>query len=499
MDTDGASRLICPVILSGGTGSRLWPLSRAGYPKQFLPLAGDRTLFQDTVARVATPGFAEPLVICNDDHRFIVAEQLRSAGAEARAIVLEPVGRNTAPAAAIAALHLLGETEDGDDPLMLIMPSDHRIAEPDAFRAAVERAAPAAAAGALVTFGITPDRPETGYGYIKAAGAYGAHGGVSAVERFVEKPDAETAAGYLAAGGYHWNSGIFLVSARRYLDELTAQHPDMVTACRAALDGAAADLTFCRLDAEAFARAPADSIDYAVMEHTERAAVVPVAMGWSDLGAWSAVWDAGTKDAEGNATRGDVILHDTRNAYVRAEHGLVAVAGLDDVVVVATDDAVLVADRRRAQDVKALVERLKADGRSEHDLHTTVHRPWGSYRGVDRGERFQVKRLTVAPGERLSLQMHHHRAEHWVVVSGTARVTRGCETFLLGENQSTYIPMGEVHRLENPGKLPLHLIEVQSGSYLEEDDIVRFEDGYGRHPAGEARPAGQGGPDEGAA
>ncbi|MEQ8817622.1 MAG: mannose-1-phosphate guanylyltransferase/mannose-6-phosphate isomerase [Thalassobaculum sp.] len=471
---------ITPVILSGGSGSRLWPLSRAGYPKQFLPLASELTMIQETALRTAGEGYAPPVVVCNEEHRFIVAEQLRASALQPAAILLEPVGRNTAPAVCAAALRL---TADGGDGLMLVMPSDHVVASPERLHEAVARAAPAALDGRLVTFGVTPTGPETGYGYIRAGGPLegGAYGdGVRAVERFVEKPSGAAVEGYLAEGGHYWNSGIFLFAAGAYLLELERSRPEIVAACRRALAGAEPDLTFCRLDAEAFASAPAEAIDTAVMETTPRAAVVPVDMGWSDVGAWSALWEIGDRDAAGNVAAGDVVLHEARNCYVRAEHGLVGVAGLEDVVVVATDDAVLVADRRRAQDVKLLVEQLRAKGRPEQVLHSTVHRPWGSYRGIDRGDRFQVKRITVRPGEKLSLQMHHHRAEHWVVVSGTARVTRGDESFLLGENQSTYIPAGETHRLENPGMLPLHLIEVQSGGYLGEDDIVRLEDGYGR-------------------
>ena len=471
--------LVTPVILSGGSGSRLWPLSRAMHPKQFLPLAGDLTMIQETALRVTPPRFAPPLVICNEEHRFLVAEQLRAKAVRPAEIILEPVGRNTAPAACIAALKLL---EAGGNPLMLVMPSDHVIAFPDRFLKAVEEASGAAQAGALVTFGITPDRAETGYGYINAGAPLERSESVRTVKRFVEKPDRTTAEAYLADGSYLWNSGIFLFSAGAYLAELERTNPAMVDACRQALSGAERDLTFCRLDAGAFAASPSDSIDYAVMEKTARAAVVPVDMGWNDVGAWSALWDIGTKDGNGNVIQGDVVLHDARNVYVRSDDQLVAVAGLENIVVIATDDAILVTDHTRAQDVKHVVERLKADGRSEHTLHTTVHRPWGSYRSVDRGGRFQVKRIVVNPGERLSLQMHHHRAEHWIVVEGTALVTRGEEQLFIYENQSVYIPLGTVHRLENPGRVPLHLIEVQSGGYLGEDDIVRFEDGYGRAP-----------------
>ncbi len=469
--------VITPVILSGGSGSRLWPLSRAMYPKQFLPLASELTMIQETALRVAGERFAAPLVICNEEHRFIVAEQLRAQACRPSEIILEPVGRNTAPAVCVAALKLLTAGEDG---LMLVMPSDHVIAAPERFLEAVAKAAGAASARALVTFGIKPARAETGYGYIKAGAKLDAHEGVNAVERFVEKPDQATAEAYLAEGSYLWNSGILLFSAAAYVAELERSNPAIVEACRKALSAAERDLTFCRLGKDAFAASPSDSIDYAVMEKTAKAAVVPVDMGWNDVGAWSALWDIGEKDANGNVVQGDAVLHDARNVYVRSDEQLVAVAGLENVLVVATDDAILVTDHAHAQDVKHIVDRLKAERRDEHALHTTVHRPWGSYRGVDRGSRFQVKRIVVKPGERLSLQMHHHRAEHWIVVEGTALVTRGEEQVFVYENQSVYIPMGTVHRLENPGKVPLHLIEVQSGGYLGEDDIVRLDDGYGR-------------------
>lgn len=468
---------IAPVILSGGSGSRLWPLSRVGYPKQFLPLASELTLIQETALRVANSRFAAPLVICNEEHRFIVAEQLRAQSCLPSEIILEPVGRNTAPAVAVAALRLM---EEQDDALMLVMPSDHVIADTNAFLTAVDRAAAVASLGAFVTFGIIPDRPETGYGYIKVGKPLSGHEVAHTVVQFVEKPSLETAQAYLADGSYCWNSGIFLFSAKSYLEELERTSPAIVTACRTAIAESQVDLTFCRLNKTAFEACPSNSIDYAVMEKTRNAAVVPVDMGWTDLGTWSALWEAAPKDAEGNVAQGDVILQDTSNAYVRADHGLVAVLGLDNVVIVSTDDAVLVAHRDKVQSVKALVDRLKAGDRTEHITHTTVYRPWGSYRSIDRGERFQVKRIVVQPGGQLSLQMHYHRAEHWIVVSGTALVTRGADTFLLNENQSTYISVGETHRLENPGKVPLHLIEVQSGNYLKEDDIVRFEDIYGR-------------------
>ena len=476
------SGLIHPVILSGGSGSRLWPMSRAGYPKQFLALHGDdgTTMLQATAKRVQRGNFSNPLLVCNEEHRFILAEQLRQVDVKPDGIILEPVARNTAPAVAVAAL-TLGRTKT--DALMLVMPSDHVILGEASFHKAVEAAAEAAAGGALVTFGITPTLPETGYGYIQRGQPWkGNVEGVYEVSRFVEKPDLKTAEQYLDSGDYAWNSGIFLFRADTYIDALERFQPVMLAAVRAALDNSQEDLNFCRLDESAFAASPSNSIDYAVMEHTDNAAVVPVDMGWSDLGAWSALWDIKEKDDQGNVATGDVLLHNTRNSYVHADHAMVAVSGLDDVIVVATDDAVLVVDRHNAQSVKDLVEQLKRDGRGEHHLHTTVHRPWGCYRGIDMGERHQVKRITVKPGEKLSLQMHYHRAEHWIVASGTALVTRGEKQFLLRENESTYIPMGETHRLENPGKVPLDIIEVQSGSYLGEDDIVRFEDGYGRVP-----------------
>ncbi len=468
--------IIHPVVLSGGRGTRLWPMSRALHPKQLLGLVGERTMLQETVARVGGAPFAAPLVVCNEEHRFTVAEQLRRQQVVPEALVLEPAGRNTAPAAAVAALLLAARDAQA---LLLIMPSDHVIGRPEAFRQAIDAAAAAAAAGALVTFGIRPTRPETGYGYIRA-GAARAEPGVHRIERFVEKPDAATAERYLAEGGYYWNAGLFLFRADRYLAELERLEPEIVAACREAIASAGQDLDFLRLGGQAFAACPSRSIDYAVMEHAQDAAVVPVDMAWSDVGAWDALWDIGDKDAAGNRLLGDVISQNATNCYVRSESGLVAVVGVADLVVVTTDDAVLVAHKDRAQDVKQVVDRLEALDRSEHRVHATVHRPWGSFRGIAHGERYQVKVITVHPGARLSLQMHHHRAEHWIVVHGTARVTRGDETLLLHENQSTYIPLGMVHRLENPGKLPLLLIEVQSGAYLGEDDIVRLDDTYGR-------------------
>ncbi|KAA8992413.1 mannose-1-phosphate guanylyltransferase/mannose-6-phosphate isomerase [Stenotrophomonas cyclobalanopsidis] len=463
---------IQPVILSGGSGTRLWPLSREAYPKQFLPLAGQLTMLQATWQRVAPIASRGPLVIANEEHRFVAAEQLQQVGAAPAAIILEPVGRNTAPAIAVAALEA---TRDGADALLLVLPSDHVITDEAAFRSAVHAAANAAEAGKLVTFGIVPTGPETGYGYIKAADGQG----LRAVERFVEKPDLDTASGYVASGQYYWNSGMFLFKASRYLQELERFQPAMLAGSRTAWQQSRRDADFTRLDKDAFTAVPSDSIDYAVMEKTADAVVIPLDAGWNDVGSWTALRDVSQQDGDGNAHQGDVIAIDCRNTYAYGQR-LVAMVGLDDVIVVETDDAVLVGKADRMQEVKTVVAQLKADGRSEASWHRKVYRPWGAYDSIDNGERFQVKRITVKPGGTLSLQMHHHRAEHWIVVSGTAEVTRGDEVILLSENQSTYIPLGVIHRLRNPGKLPLELIEVQSGSYLGEDDIVRFEDTYGR-------------------
>lgn len=466
-----------PVLLSGGSGTRLWPLSREAYPKQFLALAGDDTMLQATWLRVA--GLADaaqvlkaPIVVAGEDHRFLVAEQLRQIGAPTPAILLEPVGRNTAPAIAAAALQAL---RDGDDPLLLVLPSDHVVRDAAAFRAAVQAAMPAAESGGLVTFGIVPGAPETGFGYIEAAPG----DGVRKVARFVEKPDAVTAQGYLDAGGHYWNSGMFLLRASRYLDELRRFRPDIVASVQAAFDRAQRDGDFIRLDRTAFAACPADSIDYAVMEKTDAAMVLPVDIGWNDVGSWSALWEVSEQDGDGNAHHGDVIAIDSRNTYAYARR-LVALVGVEDLVVVETDDAVLVAHKDRVQQVKDVVARLKSDRRTQAALHREVHRPWGSYDSVDVGDGFQVKRIKVKPGARLSLQSHTHRAEHWIVVRGVARVTRDNDVFELFANQSTYIPIGAKHRLENPGAEMLELIEVQSGDYLGEDDIVRYEDVYGR-------------------
>ncbi|MCL1499621.1 mannose-1-phosphate guanylyltransferase/mannose-6-phosphate isomerase [Xanthomonas nasturtii] len=463
---------VLPIILSGGSGTRLWPLSRESYPKQFLPLVGDKSMLQATWLRAAPVAAHAPIVVANEEHRFIAAEQLQQLGVKPSAILLEPKGRNTAPAIAVAALEA---TRDGADPLLLVLPSDHVIGDEAAFQAAVTVAAEAAAQGKLVTFGIKPTAPETGYGYIKA----GAGTGASAVERFVEKPDLATAQGYLASGEYYWNSGMFLFRASRYLEELRKFHPAIADACQKAWESGKRDADFTRLDKDAFAASPSDSIDYAVMEKTADAVVVPLDAGWNDVGSWSSLLDVSKQDAQGNAHHGDVIQLDCQNTYAYGSR-LIAMVGLEDVVVVETPDAVLVGHRDRIQEVKEVVSQIKTAGRSEATWHRKVYRPWGAYDSIDMGQRHQVKRITVKPGAVLSLQMHHHRAEHWIVVSGTAEVTRGDEVLLLTENQSTYIPLGVTHRLRNPGKLPLELIEVQSGSYLGEDDIVRFEDTYGR-------------------
>ena len=468
-----------PVILSGGSGTRLWPLSRAALPKQLLPLASKHSLLQDTVSRlVDMPEIANPLMVCNVEHRFMIAEQMRQIGATPRAIVLEPVGRNTAPAIAVAALML---SRDDPEALMLVLPADHLIGDVDAFHAAIRIAAEAAKKGHLTTFGIVAAIPETGYGYIQKGAPLADPTGAFQVAAFVEKPDLPTAQQYVDSGDYFWNSGMFLFRATDFLNELQTLRPDILEASRAALDAATLDLDFVRLDPAAFEACPSESVDYAVMEHTRCAAMVPADMAWNDIGAWSALWNVAVKDELGNATRGDVMLEDARNNFVRAETRMVAMLGVSDLVVVETADVVLVAKKDQVQDVKKLVERLKAEKRCEHLVHKQVYRPWGWYEGIDEGERFQVKRIMVKPGEKLSLQMHHHRAEHWVVVSGTASVTCGDLVTLLTENQSTYIPLGTTHRLENPGKVDLHIIEVQSGTYLGEDDIVRLEDIYKRN------------------
>jgi mannose-1-phosphate guanylyltransferase/mannose-6-phosphate isomerase len=469
---------IVPVILAGGSGTRLWPLSRALFPKQFLSLTGEHTMLQETLDRLdGVVGLSGPLVVCQDDHRFIVAEQLRQRHSRDATIVLEPIGRNTAPAIAISALQAL---KDHADPLLLVLAADHVIQDVDAFHRAVAIAADAAETGVMTTFGIKPVAPETGYGYLRAES--GEQGQVKRLATFVEKPDLATAEAYLASGEYFWNSGMFLFRASVYLEELERFAPDMLQACRASLEKATNDLDFVRLDKEAFTQCPEDSIDYAVMEKTDKAVIVALDAGWSDVGSWSALWDVADKDDEGNVTKGDVIALGSQNCFLQSSGGrLVAAVGLDNLIVVDTDDAVLIANKDDVQHVKKIVEQLKKDGRSEAVQHRLVYRPWGSYDCIDRGSRYQVKRITVNPGARLSVQMHHHRAEHWVVVSGTARVKNGEAETLLTENESIYIPVGNVHALENPGKIPLELIEVQSGAYLGEDDIIRFDDRYGRH------------------
>ncbi|WP_139557496.1 mannose-1-phosphate guanylyltransferase/mannose-6-phosphate isomerase [Methylotetracoccus oryzae] len=484
---------VFPVILSGGSGTRLWPYSREAFPKQFLSFIGDQTLLQNTVARIATLDEAaagqpirvgKPLVICNELHRFLVAEQLREIGFESAPIVLEPLGRNTAPAMTLAALQA---TADGrSDPVLIVMPSDHHIQQDAEFRKRVAAAVELAANGMLVTFGIVPDRPETGYGYIRKGRPLGQNAYV--LNAFVEKPDLETATGYLHSGDYLWNSGLFVMKASVWLDAIARHRPDIDAQCRLCFAEASREGDFIRVDRELFAACPSDSIDYAVMERLDEAerertaAVLALDVGWSDLGSWSAISDLKARDADGNVTYGDVFSKDSRNCLLYAQGRFLAALGVENLVVVETTDAVLVAHKDKAQDIKVVTEYLKVAERHEHVFHRQVHRPWGNYESIDNGTRYQVKRLSLKPGATLSLQLHHHRAEHWVVVKGTARVTRGEETFLLTENESTFIPVGVRHRLENPGAIPLEIIEVQSGSYLGEDDIVRFEDRYWRAP-----------------
>jgi len=472
---------IQPVILAGGSGSRLWPLSRAAYPKPFIPLLGETSLFQSTVERArGLTEAAPPIVVCNESQRFLVAEQLRGSGCGEAHILLEPVARNTAAAIALAALDALHR---GTDPLLLVLPADHHVPDREHFVDAVARAHAPAAAGALVTFGIVPLWPETGFGYIRT-NTEAAADGVYPVREFVEKPDAERAARYLAAGDYFWNSGMFLFTASRYLAALDEHAPEVARACRGAYAEARRELDFTRVDTTAFARSPDISVDYAVMEPSRDVVMVPFTGAWNDVGSWAALQGLDQPDNEGNVSVGDVLALESRHCYLRAESRLLATVGIENLLVVETADAVLVAHRDRAQDVRRIVQELSARGRDEHVQHARVLRPWGSYECIAGSERFQVKRIIVKPGHSLSLQMHHHRAEHWVVVRGTARVTRGSDTLLLTEDQSTYIPLGTVHRLENPGSIPLEIIEVQSGSYLGEDDIVRFEDAYGRGTGG---------------
>lgn len=478
-----------PVILSGGSGTRLWPLSRAMYPKQFIGVTQEASLFQLTLERLtnleAIPDSSEgdhdatvtpPIVVCNEGHRFIVAEQCRQLKVQPQAILLEPVARNTAPAVAAAAIQAMA---DGGDPLLLVLPADHVIQDVSAFQSAVSAGIAAARAGQLVTFGVVPSHAETGFGYIRTT-AIPRKDVPTPIAAFVEKPALEQARRYVADGHHLWNSGMFLFRASVYLAELQQHAPAIVRAVRQSVEHGQVDLDFIRLDPASFAESPEDSIDYAVMEKTDKATVIPLNAGWSDVGAWNAVWDVADKDSDGNATRGDVLLEGVSNCYVHAGHRLVALVGVDDLTVIETEDAVLVADKSRVQDVKKIVQRLKEEKRSEATMHRKVYRPWGDYDSLSHGPRYQVKCITVKPGQKLSVQMHHHRAEHWVVVSGTAKVTIGGREDLLTENQSIHIPLGSVHALENPGKIPLELIEVQSGSYLGEDDIVRYSDRYGR-------------------
>ncbi|SDI18025.1 mannose-1-phosphate guanylyltransferase [Pseudomonas flavescens] len=465
-----------PVILSGGNGSRLWPLSRQLNPKQFLPIADDSlSMLQATIQRLEGLQVSQPCLICNEEHRFLAAEQLRALGIENASILLEPVGRNTAPAVALAAIKAL---EKEHDPVLLVLAADHLIKDVSAFHRAVETALPFAQAGKLVTFGIVPTHAETGYGYLQK-GASAGEGGFT-VQSFVEKPDSVTAEHYLASGEHFWNSGMFMFRASRYLEELQRWQPDILDACRRATAQSEQDLHFVRVGKEAFAACPEDSIDYAVMERTEDAVMVPLDAGWSDIGSWSALWDVSDKDEQGNVHKGDVLSHDSHNNYVHADYRLVTTVGVENLIIVETKDTIMVAHKDKAQEVKRIVEQLKRDERGEHLNNREVYRPWGMYDSIDQGARYQVKRITVKPGAKLSVQMHHHRAEHWIVVSGTAQVTNGEETYMVTENQSTYIPIGQIHALENPGMIPLELIEVQSGTYLGEDDIIRFSDNYGR-------------------
>ncbi|MEH6635541.1 MAG: mannose-1-phosphate guanylyltransferase/mannose-6-phosphate isomerase [Halioglobus sp.] len=467
--------MIIPVLLSGGVGSRLWPVSREAHPKQFLPLAGELSMLQDTLQRTCGLEEAAPLVVCNEEHRFMVAEQLRQVNIEAGALILEPQGRNTAPAVALAALQAVVADPDA---LLLVLPADHLIQDVSAFVEAVNKAVPLAQQGRLMTFGVVPTSAETGYGYIKCGSALEAD--LYDLDRFVEKPDTATAQAYLESGNYLWNSGMFLLRASTYLEQLGKHAPEILSCCKRAMDNASVDMDFVRPDAQAFDQCPNDSIDYAVMEKTDLGGVVSLECGWSDVGAWSALWDVAERDTNGNVINGDVIVDNCSDSYFRSESRLLAATGVTNLVVVETADAILVADRNNVQDVKRIVNQLKEQQRPEASLHRKVYRPWGSYESLVVADRFQVKRIVVTPGQTLSLQMHHHRAEHWIVVHGTAEVTCEEKVFMLGEDESTYIPLGHRHRLSNPGRIPLELIEVQSGAYLGEDDIVRFEDVYGR-------------------
>ena len=466
---------ITPVLLCGGVGSRLWPVSRQGRPKQYLNLIGETSMLQQTLTRIESLAQTSPIIVCNEEHRFLVAEQVRQLGLTSPTIILEPEGKNTAPAIALAAIAASASDPEVN---LLVLPADHYVGKPAALIDAIEKAASASSQGKLVTFGLVPSRPETGYGYIKQGEALATD--VSVLEQFVEKPDQSTAEAYIASGDYVWNSGMFMFTAGQFLASLAKFQPEMASVCELAMEQAERDMDFIRPNAEVFATCPSDSIDYAVMEHTPQGAVVSLDCDWSDIGAWSALWEAGDQDAAGNVTQGDVVLNKTQNSYVRSQSRLVTTTGVSDLVVVETADAVMVADRHSVQDVKDIVNALKASDRSEADVHQRVFRPWGSYESLTSGDGFQVKRLIVNPGQQLSLQLHHHRAEHWVVVRGTAKVVNGDSELILSADQSTYIPVGVKHRLSNPGPEVLELIEVQSGSYLGEDDIIRFDDVYGR-------------------
>ncbi|HCH51338.1 MAG TPA: mannose-1-phosphate guanylyltransferase/mannose-6-phosphate isomerase [Proteus sp.] len=471
--------MIYPVIMAGGSGSRLWPLSRELYPKQFLKISEGASMLQQTFSRLSGFEHKPPMVICNEEHRFIAAEQIRAGGFSHSGIILEPIGRNTAPAIALAAFQALKEGKDSD-PILLVLAADHFIDDISAFTEAIKSGETFAKDDQLVTFGVVPESPETGYGYIKRGQSQSDDDSGFKVDSFVEKPSFDVAKRYVESGDYYWNSGLFMFKASLYLKELKQHSPKIYEACERSLVDAQPDLDFIRVHQSAFEVCPNDSIDYAVMEKTTKATVVPMKAGWSDVGSWSALWDVSNKDHDQNATKGDVIAVNSKGNYLHSENKLIATVGVSNLIVVETKDAILVADKAQVQDVKAVVNQLKSEGRTEHKLHREVYRPWGKYDSVDYGDRDHVKRITVNPGEKLSIQMHHHRAEHWIVVSGTAKVTNGEETLLVSEDQSTYIPLGTIHALENPGKIPLEMIEVQTGSYLGEDDIVRFEDRYGR-------------------